>query len=343
MPVCCRCNASGSCKNCSCKKSNQECSNCLPLRRGHCTNTHAPAIKDSTATLPHLDTQKLFEPINDATQEAPTVSTNTLEILTPLSDTTIPESRDVFTPAILNDEQNEPTTTTTINDLPPFTQIPNPKFRWRAKDGEIFTSSITIAYEEIVHWRRNIFKVPCGKTGKSFVLELARMFRAYADSSALEGVALKAAMVMPALMLQKPHSRSKAKEPAKHLERRLQLWVKGEIESLVNEGRTIQHQFAQDCRKHRRSTQPVARTFAKLMMEGKVRAALRLIAEGNSGGPLSLDSHVESNDPNITPTTVRETLLKKHPPKQPLKQSALFISPNTQTVEPHPVIRSMDN
>ena len=75
-----------------------------------------------------------------------------------------------------------------------------------------------------------------------------------------------------------------------------------------------------------------------VMMEGKVRAALRLIADGNSGGPLSLDSHVESNDPNITPATVRETLLKKHPPKQPLKQSALFISPNTQTVEPHPVL-----
>ena len=60
-------------------------------------------------------------------------------------------------------------------------------------------------YNENMHWRRNQFKVPSGKAGTTFVCELSRMFSAYADRSALESVALKAAMVMPALFLRKPH------------------------------------------------------------------------------------------------------------------------------------------
>ena len=34
--VCCRCNASGRCKNCACKKAGRECLSCLPRRRGQC-------------------------------------------------------------------------------------------------------------------------------------------------------------------------------------------------------------------------------------------------------------------------------------------------------------------
>ena len=38
MPVCCRCNASGRCKNCSCKKSSKPCEDCLPSHQGRCEN-----------------------------------------------------------------------------------------------------------------------------------------------------------------------------------------------------------------------------------------------------------------------------------------------------------------
>ena len=46
------------------------------------------------------------------------------------------------------------------------------------------------------------------------------MFQAYADASALESMALLAAMVMPALLLQKSHAKSKAKEHTLLLDRR---------------------------------------------------------------------------------------------------------------------------
>ena len=58
----------------------------------------------------------------------------------------------------------------------------------------------------------------------------------------MECVALKATMVLPAPR-QKPHAKSKAKEHSTHLECRLNLWEKGDINSLVIEGRTIQRQL----------------------------------------------------------------------------------------------------
>ena len=38
MPVCCRCNGSGRCRNCSCSKAGKPCVDCLPQRRGRCCN-----------------------------------------------------------------------------------------------------------------------------------------------------------------------------------------------------------------------------------------------------------------------------------------------------------------
>ena len=37
-PRCCKCNGSGVCKNCSCVKSGEMCTNCLPSRRNSCRN-----------------------------------------------------------------------------------------------------------------------------------------------------------------------------------------------------------------------------------------------------------------------------------------------------------------
>ena len=60
-----------------------------------------------------------------------------------------------------------------------------------------------------------------------FLSWLARLFNAYYPGSSLEGVALKAAMTLPILILQKPFSKSKASDHIQCIERRLKLWWKG--------------------------------------------------------------------------------------------------------------------
>ena len=47
-----RCNGSGSCKNCSCKKESRSCSDCLPRRRGRCTNSDQQLSRPSTDSTP---------------------------------------------------------------------------------------------------------------------------------------------------------------------------------------------------------------------------------------------------------------------------------------------------
>ena len=152
-------------------------------------------------------------------------------------------------------------------------QLPEPDFQWGEKDGNTFCNLISTAYSEVVHWRRNVFMLPSGKAGKSFIRELSTLYQAYADATALECVALKACTVMQCLLLQKPHAKSKAKEHAVHLERRLKLWQDGNVEVLLHEGRCIQKHLI-STRNQTHDPESTARIFSHLMLQGKVNAAL---------------------------------------------------------------------
>ena len=179
--------------------------------------------------------------------------------------------------------------------LPPsafYPSTPCVDFQWGDKDGETFCDLMRDAYETVVHWRRNSFLVPSGRVGKNFVLELARLYQAYANNSTLHSVALTACCVFQVLLLQKPHSKSKSKEHVECLERRLVLWHQGDIAALVKEGKCIQdhlHCYIQSEPRPRN----IARTFDQLMSLGKVSAALKLLSE-DAKGVLPLDSKVPS-------------------------------------------------
>ena len=67
---------------------------------------------------------------------------------------------------------------------------------------------------------------------KQFVKEVARLFNTYAEASPMEGKALKAVMVLPALVLQKPFRESRSKDHSKCLERRLKQWEAGQFMDL---------------------------------------------------------------------------------------------------------------
>ena len=52
------------------------------------------------------------------------------------------------------------------------------------------------------------------KPGKSFLRELAKLYQAFADQSALHLIALMACSVMQPLLLQKPYKQGKTKDPS---------------------------------------------------------------------------------------------------------------------------------
>ena len=129
-------------------------------------------------------------------------------------------------------------------------------------------------------------------------------------------IGLRAFMILPSLLLQKPSSRSKAKEHAACLARRLTLWRNDEISALMKECRHIQKKLISS--KKQRTTEDIARIFAKLVMEGKLSAALKFLDSANSGGILGLSEKV-IND-----------LKSKHPPAEPVADNCLLFGPIEQ-------------
>ena len=70
----------------------------------------------------------------------------------------------------------------------------------------------------------------------------------------------------------------------------------------MHEGCTIQRQLTRNLQRQQKSDDGTARIFSKLMMEGKVRAALRLVTQTNGCGSLSLNNLANSNDPTRAQT-----------------------------------------
>ena len=235
MCQCCRCNGSGCCKNCLCVKAGNACIDCLPSKRQTCSNqpiqslqslpTGNPPSSQSTATS--ISVSRPSSPHNYDLDESQPLKSERHSLL-------MPTTEDLTHDGLVE-----------VSNLPDFNHMANPEFIWGELESTSFTKSLESAYKETVHWRKNSFRIPQGKAGKSFIYELARLFQAFTTGSALESVALKAATVLPLLLLQKSHHNFKSKDHVACLERRMKLWEEGNITELVREGTAIQNRIPQ--------------------------------------------------------------------------------------------------
>ena len=72
-------------------------------------------------------------------------------------------------------------------------------------------SQITSAvYDEIVFWKKNLFLLPSGQAGKSFIREMTRLIEIWNNDAILKEISLKLLMIMPALLLLKSNYKSKS-------------------------------------------------------------------------------------------------------------------------------------
>ena len=117
-------------------------------------------------------------------------------------------------------------------------------------------------------------------------------------------------MIMPVLLLQKPSNKSSAKQHTEYLKKRQSHWTEGNFDEFMREGRAIQHKLKQQPRRDETSDH-IAKTFAKMMMRGKVNAALRLLNKAESLGVAEL-----------TEETMRK-LAELHPAAMPAGEKTL--------------------
>ena len=161
---------------------------------------------------------------------------------------------------------------------------------------------VNTAYEKIAKFRKNLFRLPSGKVGKDFVLELAFWLRQFNRATKLNGIALKMVMIIPALLIQKTSAKSKAKQHTESLRKRLELWRKGDLTKLLQEAAHIQAGFKKPkVQNPDEAANHVSKRFAKFMSEGNISAALKLLDNNASTGVLKLTDEV------------MDELRKKHP------------------------------
>ncbi len=237
------------------------------------------------------------------------------------------------TPPITRNDSHPP-----VVALPPYQPTSSQSFLWDARGAEEVACSLDRAYTEIVHWRPNVFTIPLGSAGKRFVEETCRLAAAFAESKAEESVALLALMVMPALLLQQPRDAATHRERVSCLDRRMKDWTTGKIEELLLEGRVIQRRLDNRGKSKRvdglSEEDHLTRAFQRLMLQGKVKSALRLLSTSGRGHVLSLDEQVPDKGGKDSFTSVREALRKKHPLGAVASSDVLLqdIPPETHTV-----------
>lgn len=115
---------------------------------------------------------------------------------------------------------------------------------------------------------------------------------------------------MPALLLQKPTFKSTAKEHSQCLSRGLAQWELGKFDELLREGSTIQAKLPMNPKDLKE--EQLAKTFAKVVLEGKINAAMKLLDQQSKRGVLPLPQ-----------STINE-LKQKHPEASEANPSLLI-------------------
>ena len=178
-------------------------------------------------------------------------------------------------------------------------------------------------YDEVVHWRKSFFKIPCGSVGKELVNELSSYINKYVQSGGDDTDALFYFSILPVLTLHRTGAKCTDKENSGHLQRRMRLWKSNDIQSLLEEGRSLQRSTGGRASGDRKRGQDdAARRFADCMTAGRVNEALKSLQPESTAGTLRLEDVVTSSDGSQA--TVRQLLQEKHPAAQAASPEVLL-------------------
>ena len=167
-------------------------------------------------------------------------------------------------------------------------------------------------------FRSNLFSIPSGDAGREYISHCTFWLRQVnACNSELNAVAMKAFMVIPCLLLQKPSKTSKAKDHSVCLSRRLKSWKDGDVITLLREIVGIQQNLTKDSNrvKKKKDADDDAKIFARLVMQGKLSAAIKFLDKQASSGVLPLSREVISE------------LKEKHPMAREATSGSLLFGP----------------
>ena len=111
----------------------------------------------------------------------------------------------VQTPYKRNEDETNDQIPDDSNIAIPDISTPSLRYKWGNYQDYLFERKLSLGYEKVVHWKKNLFLLPSGQAGKSFIDGISRLMDEWIHESPLKDIAFKAIMVMRDLLLQKPH------------------------------------------------------------------------------------------------------------------------------------------
>ena len=94
-----------------------------------------------------------------------------------------------------------------------------------------------------ITWKKNLFMVPSGQRGKTFIREVTQHLEEFARGTKHQIVSMSSIIIKPVLLLQKPRFETKAKEHSALLEQRFHQWKQGDISELLRACCSIQNRL----------------------------------------------------------------------------------------------------
>ena len=196
------------------------------------------------------------------------------------------------------------------------------KIKWGSMKSEVvIRTKVTSIYEEITKWRKNLFLVPRGNVGTEFIKEITRLIRLFTNPTKWSRLGLAMVHIFIPLMLQKPSSKSKARDHTKYLEKRLKQWKDGDLDSILSENREIQRLLKESQDKKQESK---LKAFCRLMLVGKMSQAAKFV-----------DSNNDTRGVHSLSDQIKQLLEEKHPKE---KEAEIDILLPQAAADPEPVI-----
>ena len=167
---------------------------------------------------------------------------------------------------------------------------------------------------EVETWRKNTFSVPRGNCGADFIKELTRLINEHVHSTNWKSIGMLKILTFLPLMLQRPAPNSKTRVNSKYLSERLAKWSNGDLKSLLSEAKEIQKRLKVSAKK-KQQDESAEESFCRLMYQGKIANAMRIIDTENG------IKGVHPCSPDII-----ENLRKKHPEAKAAVPDILLLS-----------------
>ena len=158
-------------------------------------------------------------------------------------------------------------------------------------------------WERLTKLRGKLYTLPGGATAKRFISLYEREINAFVDGQRNS----ESFVCFPSLILQKDKNFKKTKDIRSLLKRRMTMWDNGQFDELIKEAEQCDRKLSQSSGKM--NVDQEAKVFSSLIMQGKLREAVRFITDRQGGGVMS----PEQDAGKPAGKSVFEVLLSKHP------------------------------